>query len=249
MVAKELQIRCGDKQIPWRCLQEFTRFVDLESKSYQLSEERHGTLRPTIKLVKARNEIICLRDEYIAEFGFSLEKLWQATKTHESYDPRDKIFALLGMLDQTSAKFAPKINYDYCPCAVYSDMIIFRSFKHDLEDPAKEESQRLGSEILLGLEQGSEDNDKVEHIYTWESRRLEANCDGEKCGRRLKCFTDGIPEFPTHWSRARVMKHVNMMYDSYIDMKRNQRLLEILTLTDTAKKEDGDRNTIKKLDD
>jgi Heterokaryon incompatibility protein (HET) len=247
MVAKELQIQCGDKQIPWRCLQEFTRFVDLESKSYQLSEERHGTLRPIIRLVKARNEFICLREEYIAEFGFSLEKLWQATKTHESYDPRDKIFALLGMLDQTSAKFAPKINYDYCPCAVYSDMIIFRSFKHDLEDPAKEESQRLGSEILLGLEQGSEDNDKVEHIYTWESRRLEANCDGEKCGRRLKCFTDGIPEFPTRWSRARVVKHLNMMYDSYIDMKRTQRLLEMLTLTDTAKKEDGDRNTIKKV--
>jgi hypothetical protein len=202
-----------------------------------------------IKLVKAKNEFICLRDEYIIEFGFSLEKLWQATKTHESYDPRDKIFALLGMLDQPSAKFAPKINYDFCPCAVYSDMIIFRSFEHNLEDTPKAESQRLGSEILLGLEQVSEEEtDEVKHIYTWESQRLKANCDGEKCGRRLKCFTDGIPEFPTHWSTARVMKHVKIMCDLYIDMKRDQRLLETLTLTGTANEEDEDRNAIKELD-
>lgn len=247
LVAKELQIRCGDKRIPWRGLKEFTWFVDLESTSYRLSEERDGIIRPMIELVKERNEFICLQDEYRIQFGFPLEKLWQVTKTHESFDPRDKIFALLGMLDQPSAKYAPKINYNFCPCAVYTDMILFRSIEDFLEEVPMAESQRLGNEILLGLEHGTEE--AVKHIYVWESKRLQENCDGEKCGRRIKCFTDGIPEFPSHWNIHRAMEHAKLCYDMYIDMKTTERLLETLTLRITANEEDGDGNTIKELDE
>jgi hypothetical protein len=250
VVAKELQIRCGDKRIPWRDLQDFTWFVVLESTSFPLSEKRHDILRPRIELIKAKNEFICLQEEYRMEYGFPLEKLWQVTKTHESYDPRDKIFALLGMLDKPSFKYAPKINYDFCPCSVYTDMILFRSIENSLDDAPMAKSQRAGNETLLGLEKSEEGGEEsLFHIYPFESQRLKAKCDGEKCGRRIKCFTDGGPEFPEHWSFPRIMEHMEMCYDAYLDMKKTDRFVEILRLGVTENEEVGDGKTIEELDD
>ena len=228
LTATKLSVQCGNRAVHWRNLLEFTTFVDREWSSYKTSSERSALLQPMVELVRERHQYICLRDEYIIGRGCPLEELWQATKRHESWDPRDKIYALIGVTEKISAKHAPKINYDFCPCAVFTDMIVFRCLGDSkaLADRPLAESRKIGGMTLLGYEQS--DSDDPKHIYTWDSTRIDRWCDGENCGRRLKCFSDGIPEFPSRWSMERAMKHMKMMYDAYVDMKKTEVVVELL---------------------
>ena len=91
LVAKHLSIRCGSRTISWRNLLEFTTFVDLAPLPNRLADDRKAILQHQIALVRGKHRCLELRDEYRMRAGISLETLWQATKTHESYDPRDKI--------------------------------------------------------------------------------------------------------------------------------------------------------------
>jgi hypothetical protein len=188
IVAKELSIRCGDKMAPWDNLADFTSFVIRHSRTYQCCAALEPHVWQVIDLVKEREEYINLRDKVRIKSGYPLEKLWQITKRHESWDPRDKIFALIGLVDRTSAKYVPKVNYDFCACAAYSDMIVFRNIEPKaLSDGALAHSRITSAVLFLGLEQGTEE--ALEHTYTWDSKRVDEKCDGEKCGRRLKCFS------------------------------------------------------------
>lgn len=235
IVAKELTIWCGDQTVPWRNLLELTTFVDLASRSHLLSTEERARHQPTTDLVKERQEYISLRDEYQIDSGFPLERLWQVTKRHQAHDPRDKIFALLGLLNQHSAKHAPKSNYDFCPCAVYSDMIVFRSLgdQEALKDNALAMSRYAGGWALLGMEHGTEE--ALKHIYTWDSQKIQQKCDGEECGRRLSCFLEKVPSFPSDWSIHRSLDFMKKMHDSYIEMKRDEITMDLIiqTINDT----------------
>ena len=226
LVAKDLSIRCGSKTISWRNLLEFSTFVDLAPLPKRLAEDRKAILQPHIAFVREKHRYLELRDEYRMRAGISLETLWQATKSHESYDPRDKIYALLGVLDEPSAKYAPKIDYGFCPCAVYSDMLCFRGIRQVLNDDAMASAQRTGMVMLQGLEQGSEAG--LEHYYLWDSQRLDGKCDGEECGRRLKCFSDQIPAYPDDWSLEKAWNHTQEIFKLYTDLRKTQMTVEAL---------------------
>jgi hypothetical protein len=231
VMAKTLSLRFGDVSAPWEQLCNFLGFVMRYSWRFQCcgapTDPRTLSL---FNLIKARSEYVNLRDRRRAETGYPLEQLWQATKSHESWDPRDKIFALVGLLDKTSLKYAPKVSYEFCPCAVYSDMMVFRNIggPEALQDGPLAYSRVASGSTLLGLEQGTEE--ALKHVYTWNSERIRETCDGEACGRRQRCFADGQPEFPSRWGTFQVIEFMTKMYESYVEMKKVEQLAEVLAL-------------------
>jgi hypothetical protein len=218
-VARKLSVHCGRHSIPWSYLQEFTTFVDIESWTYQfLGEEESSRLQPLIDFVKQRHQYIILVDEYRMDFGFALEKLFQITGHHGSYDPKDKIFALLGLLDQKSDKIAPKLDYRYCPCAVYTDMIVYMRIKEYADDLPRAHAKKATVQ-----------SDFRDHLFLWPAEKIENRCDGENCGRRVMCFTN---------DKSREQRSVREMldisekeYKLYIEMKLMEQFSNAMTMS------------------
>jgi hypothetical protein len=115
-------------------------------------------------------------------------------------------------------------------------MIVFRSISDPkvLTDKAMAASRKFEGQVLLGYEQG--DSENLEHTYTYNSERTEARCDGEECGRRLKCFSDGKPQFPRHWSMRQAMMHMEEIHDMYTKMKKTELMGDLLALKITGKR-------------
>jgi hypothetical protein len=213
-VAQRLSIHCGIHSIPWSYLQEFTTFVDLKSETYRFPRHENS-LRKVIDFVKEQHVYIFLVDEFRMDYGFSLDKLFHITEQCESYHPRDKIFALLGLLDQKSAQIAPKLNYRYSPCAVYSDMIVYMQVKNYADDRPIVEAK---SATAL--------SDLRDHLALCPAEKIDSKCDGERCGRRLMCFTNRFPK-----KERTDREHFEVLrkeYESYSSMHQIQQFLELL---------------------
>ena len=73
-------------------------------------------------------------------------------------------------------------------------------------------------------------NKALKHTYTWDSERVDEKCDGEKCGRRLKCFSDKLPGYPPHWGIYKVLEHQERIYDSYVEMKKVDIMAHVMAL-------------------
>lgn len=211
-VAGRLSVHCGNLSIPWCYLQEFTTFVDLESDIYQLPN-RESDFRKLVDFVKQRHEYITLVDEFRMDGGFSLDKLFDITEHSESYDPRDKIFALIGLLDNKSAKISPKLNYRYSPCAVYTDMIVYMRVKDYANDRPLFESKKATAL--------SEFRD---HLALWPSEKTDSRCSGEACGRRLMCFTKGFPR--RRMTAREIIQTSEMEYNAYREMHRMEQVFQ-----------------------
>jgi hypothetical protein len=63
----------------------------------------------------------------------------------------------------------------------------------------------------------------------------------------LKYFSDGMPELPAHWDMGRVTEHMKMMYDSYVDMKKTELLVEILAQQTIGEANDGEQGAANAL--
>lgn len=94
VLAKDLIILCGEKRMAWKHLQAFLTCVDTlkTARLYDNVDFRHTYDRPALVLVRLIND-------YEQEHRLSLWQLLMRTSEMRCADPRDKVFALLGVAE------------------------------------------------------------------------------------------------------------------------------------------------------
>lgn len=175
VVAKDVLLMCGRDSATWT-----------EFESYVMTFRSHGSKvmgRPPDKLRKVINErmkLLMLKELYQAR-NHDLSTLISASASTFATDPRDKIFALLGLIGHGHAlRIEP--DYTLSPCAVFCKAI--RSMFRDEFAGAQANERTLEAVKLMEYFQR-----KCPHNpFDSKTIGLGRNCDGVGCQSREMCF-------------------------------------------------------------
>ena len=175
VVAKEVLLLCGEDVVRW------SKF-----ENYVMSFRDHGSKvmgRPPEELRKGINErmkLLMLKARY-QEQQHDLLTLISASTSALATDPRDKIFALLGLIGRGAAlQLEP--DYTLSPCSVYCQAIQYMykdEFKGDNRGRRRVEAIKLREYFRKECSHNPFDRN---------ISILSHDCDGMDCGTKDFCF-------------------------------------------------------------
>ncbi|KAK6829855.1 HET-domain-containing protein [Apiospora arundinis] len=179
-VAREILFLCGRETMSWEA---FHRFVLSEREGETGTIDHSRSLQRSMVLLSVLNlqvlapyNLVDLRDKFKTT-DTSLGTLLTSCSQAEASDPRDRVFALLGLAnDETAKEIIP--DYSRSPCSVYCSVIraMFRRLSKTIDRGTAEDAK-----IRQVVRQCS-------HDVLSEDDGPRANCDGLECAAWWCCL-------------------------------------------------------------
>ena len=123
-LAKKITILLGRRAVPWSCLGFLRKFLDYKEFTYSLPLAKRQSYTSSCEKIRT-SQAFRLMDFQASKKRKSLAALIEACEDSLCSDPRDKVYALLGLATNPQKDELP-IDYSKTLFEVYADTVIFQ---------------------------------------------------------------------------------------------------------------------------